>query len=53
MNKFFLYLIAALEMTVGNYHVRTSIHQQDEIGKLSSSFDLLASRLQYNIEQLF
>lgn len=44
---------AALEMTGGNYHVRTSIRQQDEIGELSGSFDLLASRLQYNIEQLF
>lgn len=43
---------AALEMTRGNYKVRTRIPQRDEIGELSNSFDLLASKLQFNIEQL-
>jgi len=43
---------AALEMTRGNYEVKTNIYQHDEIGELSNSFDLLASKLQYNIRLL-
>lgn len=83
MNKFFMYLIAALlgeiiiagllgfyfsksitkpikkineaalQMTEGNYNIKTNIYQKDEIGELSNSFDLLASKLEYNIDQLF
>ncbi len=83
MNKFFLYLLAALlgevviagllgfyfsrnitkpikiinaaalEMTGGNYKVKTNIYQTDELGELSNSFDLLSSKLGYNIDQLF
>ena len=43
---------AALEMTKGNYKIKTNIYRKDEIGELSNSFDLLSSKLQYNIEQL-
>lgn len=44
---------AARQMTGGNFKVKTNIYQKDEIGELSNSFDLLASKLEYNIEQLF
>ncbi|MBC8059149.1 MAG: HAMP domain-containing protein [Clostridiaceae bacterium] len=44
---------AALKMTGGNYKVRTNIYQKDEIGELSNSFDLLSSKLEFNIGQLF
>lgn len=44
---------AALQMTGGNYKVKTNIYQKDELGELSNSFDLLASKLEYNIDQLF
>jgi signal transduction histidine kinase len=44
---------AAIEMTGGNYKVKTNIYQKDELGELSNSFDLLASKLEYNIDQLF
>ena len=44
---------AAIEMTGGNYKVKTKIYQNDELGELSNSFDLLASKLEYNIVQLF
>lgn len=43
---------SAIEMTRGNYKIKTNIHQKDEIGELSSSFDLLSSKLEYNIGQL-
>ncbi len=43
---------SAIEMTDGNYKVRTSVHQKDEIGQLASSLDLLASKLDYTIDQL-
>ena len=44
---------AALQMTGGNYKVKTKIYQRDEIGELSNSFDLLASKLEFNVGQLF
>ena len=44
---------SAVEMTKGNYSVRTNIRQKDEIGQLSNSLDLLASKLRYTIDQLF
>lgn len=44
---------AALDMTGGNYKVRTNIYQNDEIGELSNSFDLLSSKLEFNVGQLF
>jgi len=44
---------SAIEMTKGNYSVRTNIRQKDEIGQLSNSLDLLASKLGYTIDQLF
>ena len=44
---------AAIEMTRGNYNIRTNIVQKDEVGQLGSSIDLLASKLGYTIEQLF
>ena len=44
---------AASEMTKGNYGIRTSIRQNDEIGELSNSLDILASELEYTIDQLF
>lgn len=43
---------SAIEMTRGNYKIKTNIHQKDEIGELSSSIDLLSSKLEYNIDQL-
>ncbi|NLI91774.1 MAG: HAMP domain-containing protein [Peptococcaceae bacterium] len=43
----------AMEMTRGNYDVRTNIRQKDEIGELGNSLDLLASKLGYTIDQLF
>lgn len=42
---------AALQMTGGNFRVKTNIYQKDEIGELSNSFDILSSRLEYNIRQ--
>jgi len=44
---------AAQQMTGGNFRVKTNIYQKDEIGELSNSFDLLSSKLEYNIGQLF
>ncbi|MGE5417856.1 MAG: ATP-binding protein [Acidobacteriota bacterium] len=44
---------AALEMTKGNYSVRVDLGQDDEIGQLGDSIDLLASKLGYTIDQLF
>lgn len=37
---------AANEISEGNFSVRTNIMTKDEIGQLSSSFDLMAKRLQ-------
>jgi len=42
---------AAMKMTGGNFKVKTNIFQKDEIGELSTSFDILSSRLEYNIGQ--
>lgn len=44
---------AAIEMTRGNYKTRTDIRQNDEIGQLGSSLDLLSSKLDYTIDQLY
>lgn len=44
---------AALEMTRGNYKVKTDVRQKDEIGQLSNSLDLLSSKLEFTIDQLF
>lgn len=44
---------SAMEMTRGNYDIRTNIRQKDEIGQLGNSLDLLASKLGYTIDQLF
>ena len=42
---------AAMQMTGGNFNVKTNIYQKDEIGELSTSFDILSARLEYNIGQ--
>jgi len=42
---------AARQMTEGNFKIKTNIYQKDEIGELSTSFDILSSRLEYNINQ--
>ncbi|MCB2305118.1 cell wall metabolism sensor histidine kinase WalK [Clostridium estertheticum] len=42
---------AAMQMTEGNFKLKTNIYQKDEIGELSTSFDILSSRLEYNIGQ--
>ncbi len=42
---------AAQQMTNGNFRAKTNIYQNDEIGELSTSFDILSSRLEYNIRQ--
>ncbi len=44
---------SALEMTRGNYSIRTGIDRLDELGQLGNSLDLLASKLGYTIDQLF
>jgi two-component system sensor histidine kinase ResE len=44
---------AAIEMTRGNYGIRTNVRQNDEIGQLSSSLDMLSSMLGFSIDQLF
>ncbi|MDS0526916.1 cell wall metabolism sensor histidine kinase WalK [Clostridium sp. SHJSY1] len=43
---------AALELARGQYGIKTNIYQKDEIGELSSSFDLLSLKLKYTIEKL-
>lgn len=43
----------AIEMTHGNYTVRTGVDRKDEIGQLGNSLDVLASKLGYTIDQLF
>jgi len=43
----------AIEMAKGNYSVRTGLSNKDELGQLSNSLDLLASKLDYTIDQLF
>ncbi|MHB8126127.1 MAG: ATP-binding protein [Desulfitobacteriaceae bacterium] len=43
----------ALEITRGNYSVRTGIERKDELGQLGNSLDLLASELGSTINQLF
>jgi len=44
---------AALELTRGQYGIKTNIYQKDEIGELSNSFDLLSLKLKYTIGELF
>ena len=44
---------AALELARGHYGIKTNIYQKDEIGELSSSFDLLSLKLEYTINKLF
>ena len=44
---------AAIKMTGGNYKVKTNIYQKDEFEELSNSFDLLSSKLEFNVGQLF
>jgi len=44
---------SAVEMTQGNYSVRTDIIQDDEIGQLASSLDLLSAKIEYTVDQLF
>ncbi len=45
--------VAALELARGHYGIKTNIYQKDEIGELSSSFDLLSLKLEYTIGKLF
>jgi signal transduction histidine kinase len=45
--------ISALELARGHYGIKTNIYQRDEIGELSSSFDLLSLKLEYTIKKLF
>lgn len=44
---------SALELARGHYGIKTNIYQKDEIGELSSSFDLLSLKLEYTIDKLF
>lgn len=44
---------SALELARGHYGIKTNIYQKDEIGELSSSFDLLSLKLEYTIGKLF
>jgi signal transduction histidine kinase len=44
---------SALELARGHYGIETNIYQKDEIGELSSSFDLLSLKLKYTISELF
>ncbi|MCE5219777.1 MAG: cell wall metabolism sensor histidine kinase WalK [Clostridium sp.] len=44
---------SALELARGHYGIKTNIYQKDEIGELSSSFDLLSLKLKYIISELF
>lgn len=44
---------SALELARGHYGIKTNIYQKDEIGELSSSFDLLSLKLEYIINKLF
>jgi len=45
--------VSALELARGHYGIKTNIYQKDEIGELSSSFDLLSLKLEYTIGKLF
>ncbi|AFQ45794.1 sensor histidine kinase [Desulfosporosinus meridiei] len=45
--------LTALEMTQGNYSVKTGVNREDELGQLGNSLDLLAGKLGYTINQLF
>lgn len=44
---------SALELARGHYGIKTNIYQRDEIGELSSSFDLLSLKLEYTVGKLF
>jgi class 3 adenylate cyclase len=43
---------AAIEVTNGNFSVRTNIKTKDEIGALSSSFDSMAKKLQESLFEI-
>ena len=45
--------LTALEITQGNYSVRTGVNRKDELGQLGKSLDLLAAKLGYTINELF
>lgn len=45
--------LSALDLARGHYGIETNIFQKDEIGELSSSFDLLSLKLKYIINELF
>jgi len=40
---------AANEISRGNFGVRTGLKSRDEVGQLSSAFDLMAKKLQYSL----
>jgi class 3 adenylate cyclase len=40
---------AANEISHGNFGVRTELKSRDEVGQLSSAFDLMAKKLQYSL----
>jgi class 3 adenylate cyclase len=40
---------AANEISRGNFEVRTELKSRDEVGQLSSAFDLMAKKLQYSL----
>lgn len=44
---------SALKLAKGHYGIKTNIYQQDEIGELSNSFDLLSLKLKHTISELF
>ena len=44
---------AAIDLARGQYGIETNIFQKDEIGELSSSFDLLSLKLKYTVGELF
>lgn len=41
----------AIELAAGNYHIKTGIHQNDEIGELAQSIDVLSDKLGENEEE--
>lgn len=44
---------AAMEMTRGNYEINTNIRQNDEIGQLSKSLDMLSAKLNFSTNKIF
>lgn len=43
--------VATMELAEGNYQKKTGIEKKDEIGELASSIDILAERLQQNLNE--